>query len=468
MLIPQRLLVCRSADQAPGPCLRSLLFSSAAAWLMYAPIRGNGEIIGTFVIEQTAPDRQWSAAEQCFAASLGDAAGSLLQAAEYRRLKAEVNHARELENLGLLSSAFAHDLNNLVMSIVGSAGLLLSDLSANEKNRSRVERIKSAAERAGGLANQLRLFLGNDKLAVHPLNLSAVVAETKLLLGTLVSKKAEFCTVLAEDLPLIAADTSQIRQLLVNLVTNADEALENKKGRITLRTGREFLSDARLSDCVCAENVRAGDYVYLEVADTGRGIAKEHQARIFDPFFSTKTTGRGLGLAGVLGIARAYGGALIMASDAGAGTTFRVLFRYTPNFNEQHGMTEKSDKSANHLFLVADDQVLLLEVTKTVLSANGFETLCAQNGEEALRLYRQHAPALSGVLLDLEMPGINGRQVLRQMREIDARVPIILTSGWGEDDYPNADLPAGYSAYMKKPFLPDELMATVRSVCRKG
>ncbi|HQH26589.1 MAG TPA: ATP-binding protein [Oligoflexia bacterium] len=304
---------------------RSLILSPNTRTLLCTATWLNGKIVGILAFEYD-PAKTPSTLEELFAASLADCAAALMQSAEYVRLEGHIQHAQQLESLGLLSSAFSHDLNNLVMSIIGSAGLLLTELSESEKSRSRVERIRSAAQRAGDLAAQLSVFLGKNKLAVAPVSLSELIAGMKLLLETAVSKKASLELFLAEDLPLINADSTQLRQLVMNLATNASEALENREGTITIVTQTKTIDRDFLEHCYHGRDLPPGSYVCLEVSDNGAGIHEELQQKIFDPFFSTKVTGRGLGLAGVLGIVRTHGGAVQVTSKVGTGTTFCVLF----------------------------------------------------------------------------------------------------------------------------------------------
>jgi signal transduction histidine kinase len=435
---------------------RTMIMSPACKSMLSTAVWSNGEAVGALILEHGAEEKQWTCEEQLFFASIADLGGSVILASEHLRLEAQIQHAQKIEGLGLLSGAFAHDLNNLLMSIIGGAGMLLKEASESSKSRTRIERIKGAAQMAGELASQLRRYLGKDKYVVEPVRINSLVDEMKLLLETAVSKKANLEVEMSPNLPSVAADAAQIRQMVLNLVTNASDALENKEGKITVKSGVAAVDAAYLAGCFNSQDLCAGDYVFLEVSDTGKGIEEEIQKKIFNPFFSTKNSGRGLGLAGVLGIVRTHGGALRVNSQVGKGTTFTVLL---PVIEQVHSENNPGKK----LILVVDDQILILELAQEILTGCGFEVITSQSGEEALDLYRQNAPLLRGVVLDVTLPGQSGLETFEKMKQLNTDIPILLTSGYGEQDLADSSkLPASYAGYIQKPFLPSELVDKVK------
>jgi PAS domain S-box-containing protein len=245
--------------------------------------------------------------------------------AERARLEERVRQAQKMESLGLLAGGIAHDFNNLLMGILGNADLALAKLAPEAPARPFVQRIDTAAQRAADLTNQMLAYSGKGRFVVEPINLSRLVEEMGHLLATVTSKRATVSYRLARDLPPVEADATQIRQVVMNLITNASDALGDEPGVITVSTGALDADGAYLASSFLDEQLPGGEYVWVEVSDTGAGMDAATRARIFEPFFSTKQTGRGLGLAAVLGIVRGHRGGIRVYSEPGEGTTVKVL-----------------------------------------------------------------------------------------------------------------------------------------------
>ena len=245
---------------------------------------------------------------------------------ERERLHAQLQHAQKLESLGVLAGGIAHDFNNLLMSVLGNAEMALWDLAPESPARADLQAISAAAKRAADLAKQMLAYSGKGKFVIEPLNLSKLVADMAHLLEVSISKKVTLKYNFPESLPLVDGDATQIRQIVMNLIINASEAVGEKSGVINVTTGVMEADHAYLSETYLDEGLEEGYYIYLEVADTGHGMDRETVEKIFDPFFTTKFTGRGLGLAAVLGIVRGHRGALKVYSQPKHGTTFKVLF----------------------------------------------------------------------------------------------------------------------------------------------
>ncbi len=384
---------------------------------------------------------------------------------ERRQLDERVQQAQKLESLGVLAGGLAHDFNNLLTGVLGHSSLALAELSAESPARGLVEKAQRAALRAADLTKQMLAYSGKAPLVVEPIDLNQVVTEMTELLAVSLSKKAALKCHLADELPPIRADAAHIRQVIMNLVTNASEALGDQSGTISITTGCIECDRKCLEDTWLEEELPAGTYVHLDVADTGCGMDGETLRRIFDPFFSTKFTGRGLGLAAVLGIVRRHHGAIKVQSEPGIGTSFRVLFpkaeaalavRKAP-----HPAAAPSGRAAT--VLVVDDEPEVLEVASMSLKQLGFDVLTARDGQEAVDTFREHAPSIDAVLLDLTMPQLNGEEVFCELHRLRPEVPVLLASGYSEADVSDRLVSRGYAGFIQKPFLPDALVEKVRT-----
>jgi len=248
---------------------------------------------------------------------------------ERRALEQNLLQAQKLESLGILAGGIAHDFNNLLVGILGNASLALLDVPEEGSARQAVRRIETSALRAADLVKQMLAYSGKSALRLEPVDLSALVGEMGELLGTVISKKARLQYELAEGLPYVQGDPTQLRQVVMNLITNASDALGDDPGHITVRTSRLEVRQPANHPLLAGVDAKAGPYVELQVIDTGSGMDRETQGRIFDPFFTTKFTGRGLGLAATLGIVRGHQGAIGVRSQPGRGTTFTVYLPLT-------------------------------------------------------------------------------------------------------------------------------------------
>jgi len=388
---------------------------------------------------------------------------------ERRQLEAQMQHAQKLESLGVLAGGIAHDFNNLLVGVLGNAGLALMELPPESPARQSIEQIEAAARRAAELCKQMLAYSGKGRFVIQPLNLSSLVREMGHLLQAAIPKRITLKYDFAGDLPAVEGNANELRQVIMNLITNAAEAIGGEMGIITIRTGlleadREYFITTYL-----AEDVPSGTYVCLEVSDTGCGMDEETKARIFDPFFTTKFTGRGLGLAAVLGIVRGHGGAIKIYSEPDRGTTFKVLLPCSeqPAVDLETRDDPISDWDGSGVILVADDEQIVRAVAKKTLEGEGFTVLTAPNGPEAVELLRDHAEEVVLVLLDLTMPRMNGLETFSRMRRVRRDVPIILSSGYSEEeavgDFAGKDL----AGFIQKPFDPKSLIRKVRQVLRK-
>ena len=384
---------------------------------------------------------------------------------EKQKLEAQMQQTQKLESLGVLAGGIAHDFNNLLMGILGNTALALQELPDQSSPRERMLDVESGGRRAAELCQQMLAYSGKGRFVVEPLNLSRLVDDMTHLLQASISKKAHLEQDFDPNLPVFEADVTQIRQVVMNLITNASEALGEASGSIRVRTGVMECTEAYLEGTYLAEKPDAGTYVFLQVSDTGDGMEPEILERIFDPFFSTKFTGRGLGLAATLGIVRGHRGALEVESEPGKGTVFRVLFPAggEPPAEPASEVVGRSDaRRRNGTILVVDDEQMIRTIARRVLLKAGYRVLTADDGREGLEIFRRHVGDISLVLLDLTMPRMDGGETLRKMRHLKDDVKVILTSGYNEEDAIGDLTGRDLAGFIQKPYAPTELLHKVR------
>jgi PAS domain S-box-containing protein len=389
---------------------------------------------------------------------------------ENRKLEAQVQHAQRLQSLGILAGGLAHDFNNLLTVILGNARMALQELQSGSPAVENLAEIETAASRAAELTSQMLAYSGKGRFTLQAVNLSRLAEEVTNLLLTLISKKTAIQFNLQPALPPIEADAAQIRQIVMNLITNAAEAIGEDGGTIKVSTAVVNASLADLTGTYFDDRLPAGRYVCLEVSDTGCGMTPETQARIFDPFFTTKFTGRGLGLAAVIGIVRAHRGALKVSSVPGHGSTFRLLFPTSDKIPEIPSEETRSvrERHGRGTILVVDDEPGMRNLARVILERSGFAVMTANDGAEAVRTYRRHFDEVQAILLDLTMPVMNGEETAAELRRIRRDVPIILSSGFTEQELAERLAGKGLAGFLKKPYAPAELIGTLRKTLERA
>jgi signal transduction histidine kinase/CheY-like chemotaxis protein len=405
------------------------------------------------------------------------AANALLQAEiakrereqeERRRLEGQLQQAQKLESLGVLAGGIAHDFNNLLVGVLGNAGIALDGLPAESPLRPTVESIETAALRAAELTRQMLAYSGRGQFVVGPVDLSQLVEEMSGLLQSVISKKARVQLQCAPELPPVEADGTQLRQVVMNLITNASDALGDENGDIVVRTGVIRRSREDLAATWVDDNLPAGDYVFLEVGDTGSGMDAQTRARMFDPFFTTKFTGRGLGMAAVLGIVRGHRGAIDVQSTRGLGTRVTVYFpramvREAPVRPPDAAAVPAAEIARRATILVADDDPGVVSVMRRILESAGLGVVIARDGQEAVDIFVAHSARISAVLLDLTMPRASGEEALRQIHALRRDVPVILMSGYTEQDAVDRVPANEIAGFIQKPFRPVDVLSAVNS-----
>lgn len=379
-----------------------------------------------------------------------------------RQLEQQVLHGQKLESLGLLAGGVAHDFNNLLTEILGNAELIRGyhpDVDVG------VENILQASSRAAELCSQLLAFSGRGRFQVLPHNLDAVVDEMLRLTNATLSKKVRVERELHGKLPAVECDASQIRQVVLNLMTNANEAIGDEPGVLTVRSGVLALAEPDLEAFVAGDLEGPGDYVCIEVEDSGCGMDAATQARIFDPFFSTKFTGRGLGLAAVLGIVRGHRGGLAVMSQPGDGTLVRFVLPVTSSDSiPASGLVDDSGPLPGGTVLIADDEPGVRSVLEQVLQGFGFEVVVAVDGGEALARFEERTGGFDLVILDLTMPVMNGQEVFEEIALRSPSTCVILTSGFSENESVTRFQGARPAAFLSKPFRAADVQRIVRAV----
>jgi CheY-like chemotaxis protein len=297
-------------------------------------------------------------------------------------------------------------------------------------------------------------YSGRGRFIIKKLDLSRIVEETTKLLTISISKKASLHYDLARNLPPVQVDSAQISQVIMNLVINASEAIGDKPGDIHVHTGLMHADRDYLDQTEIADPLSVGDYVYLEVKDSGCGIQPENLKRIFEPFFTTKFTGRGLGLAAVLGIVRGHQGTLSVSSEPGKGTTFRMLLPCVLGSYDAPTRSPFADTSVigGGAVLIVDDEVTVREVMARILESLGYTAILAVDGQDGVEQFRMNHQFLKLVLLDLTMPKLDGAQAFAAIRDIDAEVPVMLMSGYSEQEATALFSGQGLAGFIQKPF----------------
>ena len=384
-----------------------------------------------------------------------------------KQLEEQMLRVQKLESLGVLAGGIAHDFNNILMAVIGHCELAQRRLTIESPVTENLRQIKLSASRAADLANQMLAYSGKGKFVVEALDLSQIITEMEHILAVSISKKATLRYDLAPDLPSVEADATQLQQIIMNLTINASEAIGDNSGIIAISTGVMDCDRTYLQDTWLDENLPAGRYIFIEIADTGCGIATETVDRIFEPFFSTKFTGHGLGMAAVLGIVRGHSGAIKIYTEVGKGSTFKILLpASTLPATKQEQETEVSLLHESGLVLLVDDEETVLNISKEMLSDFGFETITASDGKEALEIFKQLHSQIRFVLMDLTMPHMDGEEAFREFRRVDPTVKVIICSGYNEQEVSQKFVGKGLAGFLKKPYLLSELQKTIQAILK--
>jgi nitrogen-specific signal transduction histidine kinase/CheY-like chemotaxis protein len=385
---------------------------------------------------------------------------------QQEKLEAQMQQTQKLESLGVLAGGIAHDFNNLLVPILGNARLAESELAPDSPAGPFIERIATAALRTSELTNQLLAYAGRGTLTAQPLDVCELLREMGDLLHTAISREVEIRYEVPDTFSLIEGDTAQLRQVVLNLIINASEAIGDGPGVVTIGAGTIEADRACLDQTYLGPELPEGSYVYVDIRDTGCGMDEETRSKIFDPFFTTKFTGRGLGLAALLGIVRAHRGAVRVESEPGRGTRFQLLFPCVsgPAAAVEKAIAHPLEWRGSGTVLVVDDEEPVRELLGHVLPKCGLSVITANDGREAVERFREHAPKIAAVLLDLTMPGIEGLEAFVEMRKIRPDARIILSSGYGAMDIAARFEGQRVDGFLQKPYEPEALIQNLREL----
>jgi two-component system, cell cycle sensor histidine kinase and response regulator CckA len=401
------------------------------------------------------------------------AVGAFIDITSRKRAEDERQHVerklldtQKLESLGVLAGGIAHDFNNLLTGILGNACLARMELAPDSRMHHHLEQVEKASMRASELCKQMLAYSGRGRFIVERIDLNRVVEETADLLRLSIAKTSILKFDVANVATPVLVDATQIRQVLMNLVINASEALGERSGVVRLATGLLRIDASEMQTLTLAAEMREGDYAFIEVSDTGAGMSKETMAKIFDPFFTTKFTGRGLGLAAVLGIVRGHHGGIRVRSEPWKGTTFSVFLPCAegraPEAPVAYGAAD--GWRAHGRALVIDDEDTSRTVAARMLEKMGFEVDTEGDGETALERFSRDPSLYAIVVLDLTMPRLDGVQTFEALRALRPDVRVLLMSGFNEQDATTRFAGRGLADFIQKPFRPDLLLSKVRRI----
>jgi PAS domain S-box-containing protein len=387
--------------------------------------------------------------------------------ADRRRLAEQEHRMQKLESLGIIAGGIAHDFNNILLTILGNVELVMNDLAPYAPARECLLEVDKAARRATELSMNMLIYSGRCKFAPQPLNISELATEMRFTLEAALPRDLALCLDVQAHVPFVAADGALLRQIISNLLNNAAEAMGERKGEVVLRTGVMECDAAYLASTWLAEPLTPGPYVFLEVTDNGSGMDRETLARIFDPFFSTRFTGRGLGLAATLGAVRLHHGAIAVTSQPGSGSTFRVLLPITPAATVPATPPAADTWRGHGTVLLVDDEEAVRDLGSRMLQKLGFETLVAANGLEAVKQMAAQREQISAVILDLTMPEMDGVNTFAALQEIKPGVPILMCSGYDEQSAALSATSPGYAGFLQKPYQQAALRAKLRAALER-
>jgi PAS domain S-box-containing protein len=374
---------------------------------------------------------------------------------------------QRIESLGVLSGGIAHSFNNILMGILGYAEVSKMELSEESQIRKYLDNIISSSMKARDLVTQLSTFSGGNHNHYENINVNSLIEEMTFLIKTHINGKGVVNFNLARNIPEIKADITQVRQILINLIINASEALEDNHGLITISTGVMEVHNEYLQSVFINKDVAMGYYTFIEISDTGCGMNQETQARMFDPFFSTKFPGRGLGLAATLGMIRENRGAIKVYSESGKGTTMKVLFPCIDYFSDKQREKEKKEplfQGNGRSVLVVDDEETIRHLIRKTLEREGFRVLTAEDGRRGMEIFKENMNDIFLVILDKNIPYLSGEEVFRDIRIIKPNTKVLLSSGYNEEEATKNFTGKGLAGFIQKPYLPSHLLEKVSSL----
>lgn len=382
--------------------------------------------------------------------------------ADRKLLENKLREVQRFESLGTLAAGIAHDFNNLLVGVLGNSDLMLLAPELPERFREPLAQIKQAGRRAADLTRQMLMFAGRGRPMLSRVSLPLLVVDGLESVRTRVSERIQLQTQISTDVPAVDADRGQLHQVVMNVLNNAIEAIDGA-GSISVRVSHQRLSAVALVEFQYPGDASPGEFAVVEIQDSGPGIAPEIVSRIFDPFFTTKFTGRGLGLAAVFGVVHSHRGAIRVRTPATGGTTFEIALPVAAVRHEaerSRRISEPSWTSTGSVLLIDDDDAVR-SVVAQLLGALGYAVTAAEGGEAGLDMFGAADPPFDLVVVDWQMPGVSGEQVLKSLREVDPNLPMILISGYSTEDLASSD---PHIIRLQKPMTLAQLREAVQSV----
>lgn len=387
-----------------------------------------------------------------------------------RILEQQFQQAQRMESLGVLAGGIAHDFNNILTVILGHCHILKKEINSGMTFKEHVQQIEAAGSRAAGLCRQMLIYAGQSSQVQARINLCQLVDGVMEMLKSAIKTNVSVELDLKWDVPELTGDNVQIQQIVMNLILNAAEAIGDKSGTIRVTLKNTHIQAGQSDTDFMGNIIPANKYACLEVSDTGCGIDKENERRIFEPFYTTKSAGRGLGMSAVLGIVNSHDGALRLTSSPGIGTTIQVYFPL-PDKECSIETTQASgfnpSAKASGTVLLVDDEVAMRVIGSALLNAMGFSTITASNGREALEIYNLRKNEVDLILMDLIMPEMGGIDLYRMLREISPSIPVVICSGFGVDGTLEEIACDEHAAVVQKPYKSDQLQDTLISLLDK-
>lgn len=380
--------------------------------------------------------------------------------AEEERLSLErqLLHSQKLESLGILSGGIAHDFNNLLQAILGNLDIAIKRLPEDSVVVQKIINAINASNQAAKLTNMMLAYSGKGNFVIKKMSLTELVQKNATMLSAAISKSVTLDLQLDDNLPLNTADEGQVQQIVMNLITNASEAIGEENGSITLSTGVTYFDQTTLNGSRLEEKLTPGNYVWIESSDTGCGMDEHTLQKLFDPFFTTKFTGRGLGMSAVLGIIRAHKGALLVKSTPAVGTSIKVLFPLA-ELTEENMFTSdnvrdlsKTVGSPSGTILVVDDDEFVRDICADMLAEIGYETIMASSGKQAMSIFREQQDRIDLVVLDKSMPHMDGVAVFHELRNIRKDIKVVLASGFSDQEILERFNGLDLNGFIQKPF----------------
>jgi len=406
----------------------------------------------------------------------------LLESEERQIVSERMAEMQKLETIGVLAGGIAHDFNNLLVGVMGNAELAMLEEPHDGKQQYHLGQVVKSAHRGADLVRQMLAYSGQGQISMGQQNFNDLIRDVAELLSTVVGKQIRLNQFLMNDLPDIYGDKNQLTQLIMNLITNAAEAMQGKSGEILLRTDVCQLSRQDIASMYMPDHVKEGEFILIEVNDSGCGMSAQTQARIFDPFFTTKDTGTGLGLAALLGIVRSHGGTLSLKSELNKGSCFSIYFPQLAD-SQQAGSQKIDDQKSEYpevsgdfmaksdlhgVVLVVDDEDAVRDVARRMLENEGIQVMTARNGVEAVSTFRKHANKISLVLMDLTMPEMDGEQAFHAIQTIKKDATIILSSGFPESKAAERLRCFGLAGFVCKPYTRSVLLNEISRLSPAG